>query len=396
MINGKSGKGFQPMTNQTAPVPLCDIQVQYRALRPQIDAAIANVITSGYAINGPEVAAFEKEAAAACQAKHAVGCANGTDAILLALAALDIGPGDEVILPPFTFFATLGSILRVGATPVFADIQQDSFNIDPREIESKITPRTKAIMPVHLFGQCADLREILSIARKNRLYVIEDAAQSYGATYSGKPCGSFGDVNSFSFYPSKNLGTLGDAGMVTTQDDALAKKLLALRNHGSEVKYYHRYIGWNARLDTIHAAILRVKMPHVDGWIKARRDAAKRYDSLLEEYGLLGYFRRPVERPDRAHTFNQYTVRVPSQDRDSLVKYLKENAIGCEVYYPLPLHMQECVRHLRLGEGSFPVTEEASKSVLSFPMFPEITVEQQRRVMETCVSFTRQSIRKAA
>jgi dTDP-4-amino-4,6-dideoxygalactose transaminase len=227
------------------------------------------------------------------------------------------------------------------------------------------------------------------------VHVLEDAAQSFGAAFNGRRCGSFGTINSFSFYPSKNLGTLGDGGMVTTNDDTLAAKLKALRNHGSEVKYYHKYVGWNARLDTLHAAMLRAKLPFVDGWLAGRRAAAGRYDSLIEEYGLAGFLRRPVAKPNCFHTFNQYTVRVAG-NRDAMLKHLKDNAIGCEIYYPLSLHLQECIadRGHRLGE--FPVSEEASNSVLSLPMFPEITIEQQRRVMEVCQSFAQQTVRKAA
>ncbi|QEL14940.1 DegT/DnrJ/EryC1/StrS family aminotransferase [Limnoglobus roseus] len=384
------------MSDRPTPVPLCDVNAQYRALQPEIDAAVMRVVSSGLAINGPDVAAFEKEAAAYCGAKHAIGCANGTDAILLALAALDVGPGDEVIIPPFTFFATLGSVLRTGATPVFAEVQPDTFNLDPIEVEAKITPRTKAIIPVHLFGQCADMSALQAIAEQHNLHIVEDAAQSFGAEYRGQKCGSFGSINSFSFYPSKNLGTLGDAGMVTTNDDALAKKLFAFRNHGSEVKYFHKYVGWNARLDTIHAAILRAKLPHVDGWIDGRRAAAARYDELISGFGIAGFFRRPIAKPDRKHTYNQYTVRVAPRDRDDLVKFLRDNAIGCDIYYPLPLHLQECVKHLGHREGDFPVSEEASRGVLSLPMFPEITAEQQRRVVERCATFTEQRARRAA
>jgi dTDP-4-amino-4,6-dideoxygalactose transaminase len=385
------------MSDRPAPVPLCDVNAQYRALQQETDAAVLRVLASGLAINGPDVAAFEQEAAAYCGAKHAVGCANGTDAILLALAALDVGPGDEVIIPPFTFFATLGSVLRCGATPVFADVQPDTFNIDPAEIEKKVTARTRAVIPVHLFGQCADMTAIEVVAAKHGLHVIEDAAQSFGASYRGKKCGSFGAVNCFSFYPSKNLGTLGDAGMVTTNDDRLAKKLLAYRNHGSEVKYFHKYVGWNARLDTLHAAILRVKLRHVDTWIAGRRAAAARYDAMLDSHGLTGFLRRPVSKPDRTHTFNQYTIRVAAKDRDDLMKFLKDNAIGCDVYYPLPLHRQECVRHLGHREGEFPVSEEASRAVLSLPMFPEITAEQQRRVVERLAAFAEsRTVRRAA
>lgn len=384
------------MSERPPPVPLCDVNAQYRALRPEIDAAVLRVVGSGQAINGPDVAAFEREAADYCGAKFAVGCGSGTDALLLALQALDVGPGDEVILPPFTFFATLGCVIRCGAVPVFADVDPDTYNLDPAEVEARLTRRTKAVIPVHLFGQCADMDPIRELARANGVKVIEDAAQSFGADYRGTRCGTLGEVGCFSFYPSKNLGTLGDAGLVTTDDPAVAKRLLALRNHGSEVKYFHKYVGWNARIDTLQAAILRVKLPHVDGWLAGRRAAAARYDRLIEDAGLAGYFRRPVARPDRTHTFNQYVVRAAGGTRDALVQHLKESGVGCEIYYPLALHLQECVRGLGHREGDFPVSEEATRSVLALPMFPEITADQQRRVIDACAAFAGQPARKAA
>lgn len=376
----------------TAPaVPLCDILGQYKTLQPQIDAAVLKVLSSGQVILGPEVAAFERELADYCGAKFALGCGSGTDALLLALHGLDIGPGDEVILPPFTFFATLGSVLRVGATPVFADIDPLTFNIDPNEVEKKITRKTKAIMPVHLFGQCADMEPIEQLARQFGLSVIEDAAQSHGSSYEGRKCGTLGVVSCFSFYPSKNVGTFGDAGAVTTDDEALHKKMVALRNHGSEVKYFHKYVGWNARIDALHAAMLRVKLPYTDAWIDGRRAAAARYDALIEEHRLHGFFHRPVVKPYGRHSFNQYVVRVAPQHRDPLVAHLKSEGVGCEIYYPLSLHQQECVKHLGFKEGSFPHSEAAAKAVLALPMFPEITEQQQRRVMDVCVAYMRQS-----
>ena len=268
------------MTN--APVPLCDILGQYRALETDINAAVIRVLASGQAILGPEVLAFEKEYAAYCGAEYALGCGSGTDALLLALHALDIGPGDEVILPPFTFFATVGSVLRVGAKPIFVDIDPRTYNIDPRLIEAAITPRTKAIMPVHLYGQCADMAPIAEIAKEHNLHVNESSAESFGACYERRKCGTLGVISGFSFDPSKNIGTLGDAGMVTTNDAALHKKMAALRNHGSEVKYFHKYLGWNARIDAIHAAILRGKLPNAEEWMAGRRAAAKRYDAHFE------------------------------------------------------------------------------------------------------------------
>ena len=378
------------------PVPLCDVNAQYQALRAELDAAVLRVLASGQAINGPDVAAFEAEAAAYCGAAHAVGCADGTTALLLALTALGIGPGDEVIVPAFTFFATVGSVVRCGARPVFADIDPGTYNLDPGQVERAVTERTRAVIPVHLYGQCADMGPVGEVAAKYGLRVIEDAAQSFGADYHGRRCGSLAEVGCFSFYPSKNLGTLGDAGMVTAADPALAKKLLALRNHGSDVKYYHKYVGWNARLDTVHAAILRVKLPHVEGWVDARRRAAARYDALIAARGLDGFLGRPATLPDRRHTFNQYVVRVAGGHRDGLVRHLKERAVGCDVYYPLPLHLQECLAYLGYRPGDFPASEAAAREVLALPMFPELTEAQQVRVIEACAAYTRQPARRAA
>ncbi|VTR91330.1 glutamine--scyllo-inositol transaminase : DegT/DnrJ/EryC1/StrS aminotransferase OS=Caldithrix abyssi DSM 13497 GN=Calab_2801 PE=3 SV=1: DegT_DnrJ_EryC1 [Gemmata massiliana] len=379
-----------------APVPLCDIQAQYTALKTEIDAAVLRVLGSGQAILGPEVTAFEQETAQFCGAQFGIGCGSGTDALVLALRALDIGPGDEVIVPPFTFFASASAVARIGATPVFVDIDPITFNIDPGQIEAKITSRTRAIMPVHLFGQCCDMDAIWQIAADRQLYVVEDAAQSFGSEYRGKRCGALGIVGCMSFYPTKNLGALGDAGLVTTNDPVIDKKLRALRVHGSEVKYYHKYIGYNMRLDAVHAAVLRVKLPHVANWLTARETAAKRYDGLIERANLHGFMRRPIAMPDRRHTYNQYVVRVPSNHRDPLVKYLKENGVGVEVYYPLSLHQQECFKHLGYRTGDFPTSEEAAGGVFALPMFPEITEAQQQRVVEVCSSYLRQTVRRAA
>ena len=378
------------------PVPLCDIQTQYRGLKSEIDAAVLRVLESGQAILGPEVAAFEKEAAAYCGAEFAIGCGSGTDALVLALHALGIGPGDEVIVPPFTFFATVSSVCRVGATPVFADIDPLTFNIDPKEIEAKLTSRTRAIIPVHLYGQCCDMDPIRRLADDRGIHVVEDAAQSFGAEYKGVRCGTLGAVSCFSFYPTKNIGTLGDAGLVTTDDPDLAKKLIALRVHGSEVKYYHKYLGYNMRLDAIHAAILRVKLPHVPRWLVGREVAAGRYESLIEKHQLQGFLQRPETKPDRRHVFNQYVVRVPSAHRDPLVKHLKESGVGVEVYYPLALHQQECFQYLGYRVGDFPISEEATRSVMALPMFPEITEAQQARAVSTIAGYLRQRMRLGA
>lgn len=378
------------------PVPLCDIQAQYRNLKDQIDAAVLRVLGSGQAILGPEVAAFEQETAAFCGAQFGVGCGSGTDALVLALKALGIGPGDEVILPPFTFFASASSVARVGAKPVFVDIDPLTFNIDPNQIEAKITPATRAVMPVHLFGQCCDMDAVGEIAADHGLFVVEDAAQSFGSEFKGKRCGTLGAVACMSFYPTKNLGALGDAGLVTTNDPSLDKKLRALRVHGSEVKYYHKYVGYNMRLDAVHAAMLRVKLPHVGNWLTAREEAAKRYDSLIEGANLHGFMRRPVAMPDRRHTFNQYVVRVPANHRDPLVKHLKDSGVGVEVYYPLSLHQQECFKYLGYRTGDFPTSEQATGEVLALPIFPEITETQQQRVVEVCGAYLRQTVRRAA
>jgi dTDP-4-amino-4,6-dideoxygalactose transaminase len=378
------------------PVPLCDIQTQYRGLKNEIDAAVLRVLESGQAILGPEVAAFEKEAAVFCGAQHAVGCGSGTDALVLALHALGIGPGDEVIVPPFTFFATVSSVCRVGATPVFADIDPDTFNIDPARIAERITPRTRAIVPVHLYGQCCDMAGINAIAADHELDVVEDAAQSFGAEYDGVRCGTLGAISCFSFYPTKNIGTLGDAGLVSTDDPALAKKLLALRVHGSEVKYYHKYLGYNMRLDAVHAAILRVKLPHVPRWLAAREVAAQRYDAIIEKHRLDGFLQRPTIAPHCRHVFNQYVVRVPAPHREPLVQHLKASGVGVEVYYPLALHQQECFKYLGYRTGDFPISEEATRTVLALPMFPEITEAQQERAVGAIGAYLRQPQRRAA
>lgn len=378
------------------PVPLCDIQAQYRALKEGIDAAVLRVLASGQAILGPEVAAFEQEAAAFCGAQFGVGCGSGTDALVLALRALDIGPGDEVIVPPFTFFASASAVARIGAKPVFVDIDPITFNLDPNQIEAKVTAKTRAIMPVHLFGQCCDMEAIWEVAEDRQLYVVEDAAQSFGSEYKGKRCGTLGVVTCLSFYPTKNLGAIGDAGLVTTNDPGIDKKLRALRVHGSEVKYYHKYVGYNMRLDAIHAAVLRVKLPHVANWLDQRETAAKRYDALIENTNLHGFMRRPVAQPDRRHTYNQYVCRVPSNHRDALVKHLKESGVGVEVYYPLSLHQQECFKFLGYRTGDFPTSEQAAGEVLALPIFPEITEAQQQRVVEVCAGYLRQSVRRAA
>jgi len=378
------------------PVPLCDINLANRELRPQLDEALKRVLDSGQMINGPEVTALEKELADYCQANYALGCGSGTEALSLALHGLGIGTGDEVILPPYTFFATVGSVVRCGATPVFCDIDPVTFNIDPYQIESKITPKTKAIIAVHLFGQCADMDPIWAIAERHGLLVIEDAAQSLGAEYKGRKVGTLGAVACLSFYPSKNLGGFGDSGAVTTNDQGWYEKMRILRQHGMEPRYYHHMVGWNGRIDAMQAALLRVKLPHLDRWISERRDAAKRYDALIESNHLQNQLVRPVEAPGRLHTYNQYVVRVKNGKRDELLGYLKSKNIGCEVYYPLSLHQQPCFKDIGYSFGSFPASEEAQKCTLAFPMFPGISAQQQETVVHSCADFLRQAARSAA
>lgn len=383
-------------TQRQAGVPLCDLQAQYQALQPQLEAAVLRVLASGQVILGPDVAALEDELSRYCGVGFGIGCGSGTEALSLAIAGLEIGPGDEVLVPTFTFFATAGSICRAGARPVFLDIDPVTFNLDPALVEAKITPRTRAIMAVHLFGQCADMEPLWRIAEKHGLYIIEDAAQALGAEYQGKRAGSLGAAGCLSFYPTKNLGAYGDAGLVVTGDPQWAQRMRCLRVHGMEPKYYHQHLGWNARIDTVQAALLRVKVPYLDRWIEARQAAAARYDALIDELGLGDFLARPVAMPGRRHTYNQYVVRVGDNRRDGLVQQLKAEKIGCEIYYPVPLHLQECLAHLGHKAGEFPVAEEACKSVLALPMFPEISHEQQRRVIESCAAFAQQRARRAA
>ncbi len=377
-------------------VPLCDLQGQFRELQPQLEAAVARVLASGQVILGPEVAALERDIASYCGVNHGVGCGSGTDALSLALHGLDIGPGDEVILPTFTFFATAGSICRTGAKPVFVDIDPETYNLDPAQVESKITGRTRAIMAVHLFGQCAEMEPLWRIAERHDVLIIEDAAQALGAEYQGKRAGSLGGLACLSFYPTKNLGAYGDAGMVVTNDPEWAARMACLRVHGMEPKYFHKYLGWNARLDALQAAMLRVKVPHLDRWLEQRQEAAQRYDRLIEENHLQHSLLRPVVAPNRRHTFNQYVVRVAHGERDSLVRHLKADGIGCEIYYPMPLHVQECLSYLGYQEGDFPASEEAARCVLALPMFPELTLDQQRRVVQSCAAFLRKQTPRAA
>ena len=377
-------------------VPLCDLQTQYREIQAQIEDAVCRVLRSGQMILGPEVQALEEECAAYCGIGHAIGCASGSDALSLALQALGVSPDDEVILPPFTFFATAGMVCRIGARPVFADIDPVTFNIDPAQVESKVSWKTRAIIAVHLYGQCADMEPLRDMAQCHGLPIVEDAAQAFGAEYHGKRAGALGNIGCFSFYPSKNLGAYGDAGMAVTDDPDCAARMRCLRVHGMEPKYYHKHIGWNARLDAVQAAILRVKLTHVARWTEQRGTVARRYDSLIEDYHLGHFLKRPVAHAKGRHVFHQYVVRVAQGQRDALMHHLKVEKIGCEVYYPVPLHLQECLGYLGYAPGDFPASEEASRSVLALPMYPELTMEQQERVVESCAAFLRRRARAAA
>jgi len=377
-------------------VPLFDLKIQYRGLEKPIEEAIYRVLESGCFILGPEVKALEEEVARYTGCASAIACASGSDAISLALAALDIGPGDEVIVPTFTFFASASCVSRLGARPVFTDIDPDTFNMDPRLVEERITPRTRAIMPVHLFGQCCDMQPLWEIAERHKLPIIEDAAQAFGSEYQGKRTGTLGTMACHSFYPTKNLAAYGDGGMVVTNDRELAAKLACLRTHGMEPRYYHKYLGWNSRLDALQAAILRVKMAWIARFLDARIAIGRRYDALIEEYEVAGTIQKPIALPQCRHTYNQYVVRVAGGQRDALIEHFKREGIGYEVYYPLPLHLQEVFRPLGYQVGDFPVAERACKEVLALPIYPEISYEQQKRVVQTIASFVRGRVRLAA
>jgi dTDP-4-amino-4,6-dideoxygalactose transaminase len=366
-------------------VPLLDLKAQYRTIKADVMAAIEAVCEEQAFILGPRVAELEQAVAAYVGTSHAVGCASGSDALVLALMAVGVGPGDEVITTPFTFFATAGAISRLGAKPVFADILADTFTIDPNQVESRVTARTKAILPVHLFGQCADMAAIRDIAARRHLHVIEDAAQAIGAEQAGKRAGGLGDIGCFSFFPSKNLGGFGDGGMVTTNDSTLSELVTMLRVHGSTTKYVHERVGMNSRLDALQAAILRVKLDHLDKWTKARQRNAARYERLFSEAGLLEWVRLPKTAPGNVHVYHQYTVQVP--ERDALRKYLSERGIGTEVYYPIPLHLQTCYQDLGYRKGAFPVSERAAHEVLALPIYPELTEDQQAYVVEAIKDF---------
>lgn len=365
-------------------VPLLDLKAQYQAIRHELDPVIQEIIDSQYFILGPAVERCEKAVAAYSHCAHGVGVSSGTDALLIALMAEGIGPGDEVITSPYTFFATGGAIARTGAKPVFVDIDPDTYNLDPALIEARITPRTRAIMPVHLYGQLAPMDAVMEIAGRRNLVVIEDAAQAIGAEHAGKRAGSIGHYGCFSFFPSKNLGAFGDAGLVTTQDADRAEHLRVLRVHGSKPKYVHREIGGNFRIDTLQAAVVEIKLRHLDAWTAARRSNAARYDRLFAAAGLTDRVGLPKVSTTR-HIFNQYVIRVAR--RDELRAHLQTAQIGTEVYYPIPLHLQECFHDLGHKQGDFPESERAAGETLALPVYPEVTDEQAAYVVEQIKGF---------
>lgn len=371
-------------------VPLLDLTEQNQLLRPEIEAALGRVLDTNAFILGGEVKALEDELAVYCGTKYAIGCASGSDALLLALLALDVKAGDEVITTPYSFFATVSAITRLGATPVFVDIDPLTYNLDVSQIESKITERTKAIQPVHLYGQCADMAELRKVAVKHGIPLVEDAAQAIGAEENGVRAGAMSEIGCFSFYPSKNLGGMGDGGFMTTDDDELAERLFALRVHGSKQRYYHKWVGLNSRLDGFQGAVLRVKLPYLDSWSNKRKANADRYRELFTDAGLTEQVGLPYERENVRHIYNQFVVRVPGK-RDGLRAFLTEKGIGTDIYYPVSLHMQECFEYVGYKEGDLPESEKASRETLALPIYPELRPEQLEYVVDAIARFYEQT-----
>lgn len=367
----------------TISVPLLDLKAQFATIEGEIRSAIDRVLASQHFILGPEVEALESEVAAYCQCQFGIGVSSGTDALLVALMAINLRPGDEVITTPYTFFATAGSIARLGARPVFVDIDPRTYNIDPAAIERAITPHTRAVMPVHLFGQMADMDPIMVIAKKHDLIVVEDAAQAIGAEYRGRRAGSIGHFGCFSFFPSKNLGGFGDGGMLTVNDPQLADRVRLLRGHGARPKYYHKTVGGNFRLDALQAAVLRVKLKYLEGWTAARQHNADRYRQLFAAAGVT--VELPMDAGHGRHIYNQFVIR--SDRRDALMGFLKERQIGTEIYYPVPMHRQECFVDLGYRPGDFPESETAAQKTLALPIYPELTNEQLRAVVGAVEEF---------
>lgn len=372
------------------PVPALDLKAQYETIRDEVEPIVLRMMREQTFVLGPEVSGLESEMAAYCQAPYGIGCASGSDALLIPLMAWDIGPGDEVVTTPYSFFATAGAIWRTGAKPVFVDIDPVSYNIDPTRIESAITDRTRVILPVHLYGQTAEMEPIRRLAAERGLPVLEDSAQAIGAEYRGLRSGNLGEVAAFSFYPSKNLGGFGDGGMITTHDEELAKRMARIRVHGMEPRYYHHEVGFNSRLDALQAAVLRVKLRHLDNWASARREVAARYHELFAKHLADDVLVLPTELAGRHHVYNQFVVRVRDGQRDALKESLGRQKIGSEIYYPVPLHLQKCFASLGYGAGDFPEAEAASRETLALPMYPELAAAAQEHVVQSIARFFRE------
>jgi len=372
------------------PVPALDLKAQYETIRDEVEPIVLRIMREQTFVLGPEVSGLEAEMAQYCQAPFGVGCASGSDALLIPLMAWEVGPGDEVVTTPYSFFATAGAIWRTGARPVFVDIDPVSYNIDHNRIEAAITDKTRVILPVHLYGQTAEMEPIRRLAASCGLPVLEDSAQSIGAEYHGLRSGNLGEVAAFSFYPSKNLGGFGDGGLITTHDEALAKRMARIRVHGMEPRYYHHEVGFNSRLDSLQAAVLRVKLRHLDNWSNARREVARRYHELFSKYLSDDVVVLPTELAGRHHVFNQFVIRVKDGQRDALKESLGRRKIGSEIYYPVPLHLQKCFASLGYGVGDFPHAEAAAKETLALPMYPELPAEAQDHVVKSIASFFRE------
>ena len=379
-----------------APVPLLDVNRGNRELRDEILQAITAVVDSGKFLHGPDVTELENALAARCAVPHAIGCASGSDALLLALMALELAPNDEVIVPSFTFFATASCATRLNCKLVFVDIDPQTYNMDPEALAAAITPRTRAIIPVHLFGQCARMDEICRIADRHDIPVIEDAAQAIGAAYHGRPACNWGVMGCLSFYPTKNLGGFGDGGMLTARNDVIADRLRLLAAHGMRPRYYHQVVGINSRLDTLQAAVLAVKLRKLDDYTRARQSNAARYAQMFSAAGLTDQFSLPFQDPAAYHVWNQYGIRVHHGKRDELKSYLQKQGVGCEVYYPVPLHEQKCYQHCGYGPGSLPHTERASREILHLPIYPEMQLAEQERVVSTIQQYYAQGYQRKA
>lgn len=368
-------------------VPLLDLQAQYETIRDEVRRAVDRVFDSQHFVLGAEVQVLEEEIARYSQTRFAIGCASGSDALLLALMSCGVGAGDEVITTPFSFFATGGAIARLGARPVFVDIDHRTFNLDPALVEAAMTEHTKAIVPVHLYGQCAEMDSLIELTQPRGIPIIEDAAQAIGAEDRRRRAGSMGTIGCFSFYPSKNLGGAGDGGMLVTNDLEQARRLHMLRVHGEETKYHHKIVGINSRLDALQAAVLRAKLPHLDEWTTGRQRKAQQYELMLVDAGLAEQIEVPYVRRNARHIFHQFVIRVRDGRRDALREHLSERGVGTDIYYPVPLHLQECFAYLGYKEGDLPVAEQAANETLALPVYPELTDEQQDYVVNVIAGF---------